>query len=110
MRCPSLSLTFNNVQTPQRSDSAKKPKIKLNTSSTPKSANGTPSKKEATSAKQVKAKPKEEKKPKEVKMTEAEKRERKQVCGCCELPIRIKANRHNRKRFSSSDTSSRRAS
>ncbi|TQV95701.1 PWWP domain-containing protein [Cordyceps javanica] len=66
------------TSTPQRSDSVKKPKIKLNTSSTPK-ANGTPSKK-AESATKPKSdkKAKDAKKPKEPKMTPEEKRERKQ--------------------------------
>ncbi|OAA64847.1 PWWP domain-containing protein [Cordyceps fumosorosea ARSEF 2679] len=66
------------TSTPQRSDSVKKPKIKLNTSSTPK-ANGTPSKK-AESAVKTKAdkKAKDVKKAKEPKMTPEEKRERKQ--------------------------------
>ncbi|KAM3450603.1 hypothetical protein MY3296_005974 [Beauveria thailandica] len=69
----------NETSTPQRSDSVKKPKIKLNTSSTPK-ANGTPSNK-AESA----TKPKSDKKAKDAKnanepkiLTPQEKRERKQ--------------------------------
>lgn len=67
----------NTKQTPQRSDSVKKPKIKLNTSSTPK-ANGTPSKK-AESATKPKSDKKAAKKAPEPEMTPAEKRERKQV-------------------------------
>ncbi|KAM3471297.1 hypothetical protein MY8738_009385 [Beauveria namnaoensis] len=68
----------NETSTPQRSDSVKKPKIKLNTSSTPK-ANGTPSKK-AESATKPKSdkKAKDLKKANEPKMTPQEKRERKQ--------------------------------
>ncbi|KAM3512933.1 hypothetical protein MY11210_003416 [Beauveria gryllotalpidicola] len=68
----------NETSTPQRPDSVKKPKIKLNTSSTPK-ANGTPSKK-AESATKPKSdkKTKDAKKTNEPKMTPQEKRERKQ--------------------------------
>ncbi|KAJ3494658.1 hypothetical protein NLG97_g3937 [Lecanicillium saksenae] len=65
------------TSTPQRSDSVKKPKIKLNTSSTPK-ANGTPSK-AAESANKPKSdkKAKDAKKVQELEMTPEEKRERK---------------------------------
>ncbi|ATY63480.1 PWWP domain-containing [Cordyceps militaris] len=66
------------ASTPQRPDSVKKPKIKLNTSSTPK-ANGTPSKKAESAAKpKSDKKTKDAKKPKEPKMTPEEKRERRQ--------------------------------
>ncbi|OAQ98079.1 hypothetical protein LLEC1_03157 [Akanthomyces lecanii] len=72
------------ASTPQRSDSVKKPKIKLNTSSTPK-ANGTPSKKTESvtkpkSDKKAKdpKKVKDSKKAKEAEMTPEEKRDRKQ--------------------------------
>ncbi|KAL7944820.1 hypothetical protein V8C42DRAFT_326009 [Trichoderma barbatum] len=70
---------------PQRSDSVKKPKIKLNTSSTSKSANGTaaPKAKEEKAAKVTKAKPKKstDKKsdaPKEAKLTPEERHLRKE--------------------------------
>jgi len=70
--------------TPQRSDSVKKPKIKLNTSSTPKAAaNGTAAPaKEPTAVKVSKSKPKKsgEKKPeaKEAKLTPEERHQRKE--------------------------------
>ncbi|EHK26409.1 uncharacterized protein TRIVIDRAFT_229361 [Trichoderma virens Gv29-8] len=70
---------------PQRSDSVKKPKIKLNTSSTSKSANGTaaPKAKEEKPAKVAKAKTKKstDKKsdaPKEAKLTPEERHLRKE--------------------------------
>ncbi|KAH7326554.1 hypothetical protein B0I35DRAFT_405772 [Stachybotrys elegans] len=73
--------------TPQRPDSVKKPKIKLNTSSTPKAANGSaaskPKDESAVKAKSKakKAKDTAEKKPevvKEAKMTPEERRARKE--------------------------------
>lgn len=74
-------------QAPQRSESVKKPKIKLNTSSTSKSANGTaaPKAKEEKAAKATKTKVKKsaDKKsdaPKEAKMTPEERHDRKKVC------------------------------
>ncbi|KAK5987307.1 hypothetical protein PT974_11432 [Cladobotryum mycophilum] len=76
------------ISTPQRTESVKKPKIKLNTSSTPKAANGTPTakSKDAAAPKTTKAKAKKgkeagEKKseaPKEVKMTPEERHARKE--------------------------------
>ncbi|KAL7824220.1 hypothetical protein V8C26DRAFT_385315 [Trichoderma gracile] len=69
---------------PQRSDSVKKPKIKLNTSSSSKAANGTaaPKAKEDKAAKVAKAKPKKasDKKdaPKEAKLTPEERHARKE--------------------------------
>ncbi|KAJ6783864.1 hypothetical protein PWT90_05492 [Aphanocladium album] len=67
----------DDTSTPQRSDSVKKPKIKLNTSSTPK-ANGTPSKTaESASKSKSDKKAKDAKKPNEPEMTPEEKRERK---------------------------------
>jgi hypothetical protein len=76
-------------QTPQRPDSVKKPKIKLNTSSTPKAANGSAtSKPKDESAVKAKSKAKKakdgaaEKKAevaKEAKMTPEERRARKEV-------------------------------
>ncbi|KAH6604716.1 hypothetical protein Trco_006423 [Trichoderma cornu-damae] len=80
--------TNNYGQVPQRSESVKKPKIKLNTSSSSKAANGTaaPKAKEekvAKVAKTAKAKPKKgvDKKsdaPKEAKLTPEERRARKE--------------------------------
>lgn len=76
------------MQTPQRPDSVKKPKIKLNTSSTPKAANGTstPKTKDESAAKSKpkskKAKETAEKKaeaPKEPKLTPEERLTRKEV-------------------------------
>ncbi|RFU79697.1 pwwp domain-containing [Trichoderma arundinaceum] len=71
--------TDEDTAVPQRSESVKKPKIKLNTSSTSKAANGTaaPKAKEEKAAKAAKAKPKKgaDKKsdaPKEPKMTPEE--------------------------------------
>ena len=79
-------LTKLSFQTPQRSDSVKKPKIKLNTSSTPKAANGTSTtKKEDSAAKPAKVKKQKakdaekEKEPKEPKMTAEERHARKEV-------------------------------
>ena len=81
---------LNIGQTPQRSDSVKKPKIKLNTSSTPKAANGTstPKAKDESSTKVVKPKNKKAKEggdkkaepSKDTKMTPEERRARKEVC------------------------------
>ncbi|KFA74852.1 hypothetical protein S40288_03504 [Stachybotrys chartarum IBT 40288] len=80
----------DDVQTPQRPDSVKKPKIKLNTSSTPKAANGTSTPKAkdepAVKAAKVKAKKGKEKEggdkkaepSKESKMTPEERRARKE--------------------------------
>ncbi|PNY23609.1 PWWP domain-containing protein 3 [Tolypocladium capitatum] len=78
----------DDTSTPQRPDSVKKPKIKLNTSSTPKTANGaaTPKSAGGSTAKSVKAKPKKAKDggekmaeaPKEVKMTAEERHARKE--------------------------------
>ncbi|KAF5023921.1 hypothetical protein F66182_4001 [Fusarium sp. NRRL 66182] len=69
------------TQTPQRSDSVKKPKIKLNTS-TPKAANGTPAVKDESATKaKVKVKKSSEKKadaPKEAKITPEQRRQRKE--------------------------------
>ncbi|KOS20323.1 PWWP domain-containing protein2 [Escovopsis weberi] len=77
------------ASTPQRSDSVKKPKIKLNTSSTPKAANGTPTAKakDAAASKTAKAKTKKGKDigdkkaeaPKEAKMTPEERHARKEA-------------------------------
>lgn len=76
-------------QTPQRPDSVKKPKIKLNTSSTPKTANGaaTPNFAGGAAVKPSKAKPKKAKEggenkdetPKQAKMSTEERRARKEV-------------------------------
>ncbi|KAL6878663.1 hypothetical protein J3F83DRAFT_246628 [Trichoderma novae-zelandiae] len=69
---------------PQRSDSVKKPKIKLNTSSTSKAANGTaaPKAKEDKVTKVAKAKPKKgsdrKDAPKEAKLTPEERHARKE--------------------------------
>ncbi|KAI8683975.1 PWWP domain-containing protein [Fusarium keratoplasticum] len=74
----------DDASTPQRSDSVKKPKIKLNTS-TPKAANGTPKgKDESTTKTKLKVKKSSEKKaegpkePKEPKMTAEQRRQRKE--------------------------------
>jgi hypothetical protein len=86
--------TTDAIQTPQRSDSVKKPKIKVISSSTPKSANGTPSTKPAKTAtepKVSKPKPKkaEEKKeavaPKEPELSAEENHARKGVSELLEL-------------------------
>ncbi|TDZ27022.1 Origin recognition complex subunit 3 [Colletotrichum orbiculare MAFF 240422] len=71
------------VTTPARTESAKKPKIKLNTSSTPKATNGTstPKTKESTSKPKSKSKngdKKEKEVPKEPELTAEEKRQRKE--------------------------------
>jgi hypothetical protein len=73
-------------QTPQRPDSVKKPKIKLNTSSTPKTANGAPTPKSKTDsavkpkskAKKAKEGDKKSEAAKEVKMTPEERHARKE--------------------------------
>ncbi|RBQ84237.1 hypothetical protein VDGD_04190 [Verticillium dahliae] len=80
--------------TPQRSDSAKKPKIKLTTSSTPKATNGTSTPKAAkeSAAKPAKTKSKkdgaekkaEKETPKEPELSAEEKHQRKEVC--CPAP------------------------
>lgn len=80
-----------NSQTPKRPDSVKKPKIKLNTSSTPKAANGTTPKAKDESVTKSKSKSKKgtDKKseaPKEPKMTPEERHARKEV-GCTTTPI-----------------------
>ncbi|KYK55419.1 PWWP domain-containing protein [Drechmeria coniospora] len=76
------------ASTPQRTDSAKKPKIKLNTSSTPKAVNGaaTPKSTGSKAAKATKGKPKKTKEvadkkenAKESKMTPEERHARKEV-------------------------------
>jgi hypothetical protein len=68
-----LELT-QTCQTPQRTDSVKKPKIKLNTSSTPKTANGVPTPKSAKEPSASKpAKPKTKKVPKDGEDKKAEK-------------------------------------
>ncbi|KAF5003043.1 hypothetical protein FDECE_10389 [Fusarium decemcellulare] len=74
----------DDVSTPQRSDSVKKPKIKLNTS-TPKTANGTPKAKDESATKaKLKVKKSSEKKaegakePKEPKLTPEQRRHRKE--------------------------------
>lgn len=71
----------DDASTPQRSDSVKKPKIKLNTS-TPKAANGTPKGKDESATKtKLKVKKSSEKKaegPKEPKMTAEQRRQRKE--------------------------------
>ncbi|KAJ4320843.1 hypothetical protein N0V84_005664 [Fusarium piperis] len=71
----------DDASTPQRSDSVKKPKIKLNTS-TPKAANGTPKSKDESATKtKLKVKKSSEKKaegPKEPKMTAEQRRQRKE--------------------------------
>ncbi|EQL02922.1 PWWP domain-containing protein [Ophiocordyceps sinensis CO18] len=76
------------ASTPQRPDSVKKPKIKLNTSSTPKTANGaaTPNFAGGAAVKPSKAKPKKAKEggenkdetPKQAKMSTEERRARKE--------------------------------
>ena len=81
------------MQTPQRADSVKKPKIKLTTSATPKAANGgtsTPKSTKAADSKSSKAKSKkkdaDEKKsekestPKEPELSAEDKHVRKEVC------------------------------
>jgi hypothetical protein len=81
------------LQTPQRADSVKKPKIKLTTSATPKAANGataTPkSTKQAAESKSSKAKSKKkdadekaekESTPKEPELSAEDKHIRKEVC------------------------------
>lgn len=52
-----------NLQTPHRSDSVKKPKIKLTTNSTPKAANGTSTPKSPKPAAETKASKSKSKKP-----------------------------------------------
>ena len=89
----------------------KKPKIKLNTSSTPKAANGTPKAKEESAAKaSVKAKAKKgsEKKSdaaKDAKATPEERRARKEVCLAPKRYLVEDANSSRRKRSCICDTS-----
>lgn len=99
-------------QTPQRTDSAKKPKIKLNTSSTPKAANGagTPKAKEASAAKPKEDKKEAEKKAAKAKMSPEERRERKQVCEQHTVVMQLNTNNPHRRKFCSCDTSSKRVS
>jgi hypothetical protein len=76
----------DDAATPQRPDSVKKPKIKLNTSSTPKTANGAPTPKSKTDsavkpkskAKKAKEGDKKSEAAKEVKMTPEERHARKE--------------------------------
>ena len=80
------------MQTPQRSDSVKKPKIKLTTSATPKAANGataTPKPTKAAESKSAKSKSKkkdadekkaEEAAAKEPELSAEDKHVRKSVC------------------------------
>jgi len=110
------NLTDYSVQAPQRSDSVKKPKIKVvNNSSTPKAANGasTPkSAKDSSAPKAAKPKPSkkssEEKKkeepaaPKEPEPTAEELHSRKEVCASpCQTTRDRRSNLPCRKRFSS---------
>lgn len=118
-------LTNVTLQTPQRSDSVKKPKIKLNTSSTPKTANGAGTPKSAgagSAAKAANVKPKKAKEaaekkadtPKEPKMSPEERHKRKEVSGrasCsiyCALRVITKrsTNDPHRRRFYTCATSS----
>ncbi|MDA4132585.1 MAG: hypothetical protein OK454_05605, partial [Thaumarchaeota archaeon] len=79
---------YASIQTPQRSDSVKKPKIKWTSSSTPKTADGTTSTpksgKDVSAAKPKPKKSAEEKKvveaPKAPELTPEEKHARKEVC------------------------------
>lgn len=81
-----LLLTMSSRKTPQRSDSVKKPKIKLNTS-TPKGSNGAPKGKDASVSKEAKSKTKLSKEggdkksaaAKETKMTPEERHARKEA-------------------------------
>lgn len=66
------------IQTPQRTDSAKKPKIKLNTSSTPKNANGATSQSKDASGK-TKSKKSEKKEAAKEKLTPEERLARREV-------------------------------
>jgi hypothetical protein len=80
------------LQTPQRADSVKKPKIKLTTSATPKAANGataTPKSTKTADSKSSKAKSKKkdadekaekESTPKEPELSAEDKHIRKEVC------------------------------
>lgn len=111
-------------KTPQRSDSVKKPKIKLTTNSTPKGANGaanTPKSAKTTDSKSAKSKGKkkdadEEKSQetavtKEPELSAEEKYARKTVCRPEHAIVERlgrPANNLSRKRSSSSGTSSRR--
>lgn len=104
-----LKLTIH-LQTPQRSDSVKKPKIKLNTSSTPKNANGaTPQAKDKDASAKSKTKQKKggEKKqaPKE-KLTPEELHARKEVCDVRAIEAQSVTDPRNRRRSSTFDISS----
>lgn len=82
------------MQTPQRADSVKKPKIKLTTSATPKAANGataTPKSTKTAESKSTKSKSKKkdaaddkkaekESTPKEPELSAEDKHTRKEVC------------------------------
>ena len=116
-----LTLAVTNVtdamQTPQRSDSAKKPKIKLNTSSTPKAANGASAPKgagdaaKATKPKATKAKEGDKKaESKESKMTPEERHQRKVVRDITVFAIDYYdlSNYYYRRRCCFYDTSSKR--
>lgn len=114
------------LQTPQRSDSVKKPKIKLTTSATPKAANGAASTPKSTKATETKgAKSKSKKKdadekmaekesatPKEPELSAEDKHVRKEVCHRDNRrhSVLSSANTWHRKRSCSSGTSCRRAS
>lgn len=121
---PILVLTLDDgIQTPQRSESVKKPKIKLVPSSTPKT-NGTTStpkaSSKATESKSAKSKTttdapaeKEMSVPKEPEYTPEERHARKEVrIGSVKTsPFgRTNANNLRRRRYFSSATSSRRVS
>lgn len=82
---PAAPDVLTSIQTPQRSDSVKKPKIKLTSSSAPKTADGTTPKsgKDVNAAKPKPKRSAEEKKvveaPKEPELTPEEKHARKEV-------------------------------
>lgn len=107
-------------QTPARTDSAKKPKIKLNTSSTPKTTNGTATPKSAKESAAKPARSKSSKKegaekkaekevPKEPELTAEEKHQRKEASQDHDTAPSLDANIYYRRRFSSCATNFRRA-
>ncbi|KAL2018871.1 hypothetical protein VTK56DRAFT_296 [Thermocarpiscus australiensis] len=83
----------DSAETPQRSDSVKKPKIKLTTSSTPKAANGSTSTPKSTKAAESKSASKS--KPKKAK--EAEEKKAEKVVAAPKEPELSPEDRHARK-------------
>ena len=90
-----MSLTDSEIKTPQRSDSVKKPKIKLTSNSTPKGANGTQSPTPAKESKASKSKSKQSKAAKE-----AEAKAEEEAAAAAKEPELTPEEKHLRKEVS----------